>query len=631
MTTTILLAAFLVVPGVILCAIIRTKELFLIKSIIFSYALFILNVFIVEKLSSNYQTLSLFYYLEISCGLITLVVPNRWQKSYKGILSVLTPNSRKLELILPYVWVFIGVFCWLKLVGAYLEIPADVFQHLGKIHESKKNIELGSISTGNQWYELIAYCMVISKEKMPDVVLPYSIAMTTLFLFSLMSVAESLAKDMLLSKTATRVFVIGSPILTVLAFGTSVFSYVRYYVFAPSFVCYPIYIACAYLIVRYTLSRNSSQNPLEQYLIVLVGIVITYITHRQEALYIVVVLFGCLVLSLSMTIGQKRASTRSERLLPQSVLISLIVVTVVLFMFYLINRTVIETGLLENNVISLGSLFSGRYRILIADPFGRVYETLGLWGVLLIFVYVFWLPKTAKHWFFSCLILFPLLVLFCPFAIDIFLQVSKQELLWRFMYMIPSGLLGAYVLAHFVGNYSKKTRSSLFVGLVLIATLFPAHKYHNYLQQRYSTLGQVRIGNSSELWKDLVFEIGKNKARNVLTDPVTGYVLRALTNNKYYGFKFHGTGKHISINHEEYGHDSFAGYTSWLFVVNRRDGSISRNGGISGHWPSSVTRMSNYYSKELISFLAQNPSHFKLIWEEDSISVYEIDNTKISI
>jgi len=197
--------------------------------------------------------------------------------------------------------------------------------------------------------------------------------------------------------------------------------------------------------------------------------------------------------------------------------------------------------------------------------------------------------------------------------------------------MIPSGFLGAYVLAHFVGNYSNKTRSSLFVGLILIATLLPINKYQNYLQQRYSTLGQVRIGNSSELWNDLVFEIGKYRDRNLLTDPITGYVLRALTNNKYYGFKFHGTGKHISINHEEYGHDSFAGYTSWLFVVNRRDGSISRNGEISGHWPSSVTKTSNHYSKELISFLAENPSHIKLIWEEDGISVYEIDNTNIGI
>jgi hypothetical protein len=197
--------------------------------------------------------------------------------------------------------------------------------------------------------------------------------------------------------------------------------------------------------------------------------------------------------------------------------------------------------------------------------------------------------------------------------------------------MIPSGLLGAYVLAHFVGNYSKKTRSSLCVGLILIATLTPVHKYQNYLQQRYSTLGQVGTGNSSELWRDLVFEIGKHKDRNILTDPITGYVLRAMTNNKYYGFKFHGTGKHISLNHEEYGQDSFAGYTSWLFVVNRRDGSISRNGEISGHWSSDITKLSNNYSKELISFLAKSPSHMRVIWEKGSISIYEIDNTNISI
>ena len=61
-------------------------------------------------------------------------------------------------------------------------------------------------------------------------------------------------------------------------------------------------------------------------------------------------------------------------------------------------------------------------------------------------------------------------------------------------------------------------------------------------------------------------------------------------------------------------------------IVNLRDGAYSENGEISGHWPHSILKTSDYYSRALRDFLATDPPHFNLLWEKDRIWLYEIMN-----
>ena len=62
----------------------------------------------------------------------------------------------------------------------------------------------------------------------------------------------------------------------------------------------------------------------------------------------------------------------------------------------------------------------------------------------------------------------------------------------------------------------------------------------------------------------------------------------------------------------------------WYFIENRRQGSLSENGAMSGHWPEDVLKVSQYYSSGLIKFLESRPIHFALIWENDGIKIFEI-------
>ena len=113
--------------------------------------------------------------------------------------------------------------------------------------------------------------------------------------------------------------------------------------------------------------------------------------------------------------------------------------------------------------------------------------------------------------------------------------------------------------------------------------------------------------------------------RNILTDPITGYMINAYTNNKVFGFKFHGTEDFIPVNYKKFSARHFIDFHGWLLVINRRDGASSRNGDLSGHWDEDILKLSEYYSDELIDFLNKPPPHIKLIWSQNNTLIYEIN------
>jgi hypothetical protein len=59
-------------------------------------------------------------------------------------------------------------------------------------------------------------------------------------------------------------------------------------------------------------------------------------------------------------------------------------------------------------------------------------------------------------------------------------------------------------------------------------------------------------------------------------------------------------------------------------IVNQRDGALSANGRISGHWREDILKVSTLYPPKLAEFLKTNPEEFRLLWEEDGISVFRI-------
>ena len=72
----------------------------------------------------------------------------------------------------------------------------------------------------------------------------------------------------------------------------------------------------------------------------------------------------------------------------------------------------------------------------------------------------------------------------------------------------------------------------------------------------------------------------------MLTDPVSGYTLRALTQHIYSGAKFHTIDWSVfkCFNFDNYSLKKCEKYNGRLFVINQRDGAPSETGRISRHW-----------------------------------------------
>ena len=195
--------------------------------------------------------------------------------------------------------------------------------------------------------------------------------------------------------------------------------------------------------------------------------------------------------------------------------------------------------------------------------------------------------------------------------------------------MAPIGVCAAFVGYRLFERVRSRTALGVWMTcctyvLVTGTLVLPLSDDNSLRQLRYATLRGVAPSNDYRNWDDLIEELRVFRYRHVLTDPVTGYVITAMTKNRTFGFKFHGSGDLLNPNVPAYGSNSFEDYVGWLLVLNLRNGGYSENGSQSGHWPGDALKTSKFYSAQLVEFLENPPPHIQLIWESDSIKLFEI-------
>ena len=139
---------------------------------------------------------------------------------------------------------------------------------------------------------------------------------------------------------------------------------------------------------------------------------------------------------------------------------------------------------------------------------------------------------------------------------------------------------------------------------------------------------KVSADNDHRVWQDLYAYLGTmDKKYNVLTDPVTGYTVRALTRHNYSGAKFHTIdwGGYQQLEFKSYTLKKYAKYDGWLFIINQRDGALSETGEVSRHWHAVQLQVHRYYPDDLVGFVKDHPAAFEELWARDGISVYKIN------
>jgi len=532
--------------------------------------------------------------------------------------------------------------------GPYLEIPADALWHIGQIKQQVLLLQDGNAfiqpldgggfgKFNDYWYLLVAY---IARTSGIDITgLPPALAAVNSVL--LLAAVYYFARVVFerADRTAVRVAVTAAlaGLFFLLHFGVNVFSYLRYYSFAPALLNYIVLLATIALVMR-TLQRE--RLDVATAVLVPAYLALMSAIHLQEALFAFIIVTLMLahyaVRTVSWRAGGLRQLLRSHShtgpMFRLGVLatLSVIAITYLAVHGYAFLRLDRSAALLNHRLVPTSDLLPFLRNLYVLDPTYQFYEVITVWGVLIIALFFLYRREFVSSHYIMASMLTPLTTVFNPAFTDLLLRFTTAEFMWRFCFMLPLHYVAAAVTVTMIttlfGHRPIGPRIAAIAGLLLIIVLlFPLHgRYVDAPYSRLLSLGPVPERNSPAFWSDLFAALDREPRSLLLTDQVTGYVATAMTAAQQApGYKFFNRPV-VSLTGEHYETDDFSGVKGWLLVVNLRDGAPSRTGAISRHWSENILSVSQRYSPKFLQYVESHPALFEKRWSGDRIAVYRI-------
>ncbi len=634
---------FLFVPGLILFDLLGLRQYRFLVSLSLSLSLLAITVSTLRSLQVAHANLTWLAGIEVLILVLLLVwkrrLALRWTLQNFSLLPSIVKESlqydrRRSLLTTGALITLVTITTYLLFVGPYTEVPADAWRHLEKtefVVERSKGTDIFLYPLA--WYSLQAWFRLIGGLSVEQYINYATFLHTALFVVGFYFFVLYVVKTERVSRGNKVAISLLATIFCVLHFGVNVFSFVRYYAFGPVILNYLIFLACVCLIAEYI---RKPQAPVQYIGVVAVFLVAMFILHLQEVAFTFVMTIAILIVNFFMrqsrSVQQEVHGAGLAAALHRNRPGVLLALGLTLFLsLFLYSRYNLDVqGRLEPWVVPLSTYLPFVRNLYIANPTGHVYEALTAWGLFVYIVFIFQWSKERRNLVLMAGMITPLVSLFNPVFVDIFIRHYRPEGIYRFAYVVPLAIAAATVffysgqrLLRRTGNWNRLAYLVPITGLVLL--LLPIQtSYIVSPYSRISTLRAVAQENNYTHWKDLFLFLERLERRhNVLTDPITGYMLTALTKHHSSRWKFHRTWYH-KINFDSYDRETFSRFSGWLLVVNRRDGQESWNGKISRHWQSDILRLSDYYSEGLLLHLAQNPDLFAPIWSNNSIVVYKI-------
>ena len=554
-----------------------------------------------------------------------------------------------------FIAVLIGFSIYHLSVGAYTEIPSDFWVHLGDTWNELININKGvlpgngldiaEIINGNYASFLHAVAANLLQSNPLWLVPGATLSTSIIFLGATYWFTFRIISTVRLSRESKIAIATLTTILTVLSFGVSTFSYVRYYAYFHSILNFPLIYLSLLLLIDYL---ERPQGNAIRLLPIPVFLLTMGIVHKQEALFTLVLLFGVAIWRMIRTFQFSRSIPKS--LWRRTRILGLSAVTilplVLIYTFLKLNMVIPES----TDVVDASILFPFTRELPITNPGLRFWNVLAPFGVV---VYLWYFSR--RRWFagidyINVGMVSPLLTLFNPIFVIWFLHLMTADVLWRMSYLMPLSLVAAFLIVYsFADAYKASDRwkllTPILVTLVLVVSLLPLAPGLSFFENRIRfidlknnnsrlpSLYSIHETNGAGLWEDLIRAVEKISGnRVILADGVTRYVLSNATPHRQ------GVGgKELWRNKQKSG-DLFnkmkrrSFKKGYILVVNLRDGYESRIGGKSGHWPEDALKVSKYYSPDLEEFLSYEIGRHKLgfsvgrvhlIWVNGEISVYE--------
>jgi hypothetical protein len=420
MKTTLILGSILLGPGLLIGLLWRSNFRGPLLAILLSYGLFI-------SFAHGFQYLS----LETYFGPVIVAVSSFCLLTF-GVIAVRriarewlwSLDKMKFNGYLPVLTLSIVYAVW---AGAYLEIPADVWRHLGLIGDYTDQIRLGVLNLNQPWYLMYATALSVSGEPLIDSIELFAIFATGLWLVAVVDFTRLLFRSIEMNDYQRLTLFFLSAVLTLVMFGTSSFSFTRYYTFSPAYFSFLIFFLGIVIFAEMAKTNGSRAELVSRGGIFLACLAVTYLVHKQETLFLGAFTIGYGIYSI-FSFGKKHLNacgglaTRGLCSGPRKghwiVFIFLLVASTATLI------TLSESGLLEvqtgliNNTLIVSSELIGDRKWVIADPVGRVFETVNLWGIAAISCYFGYVQKRYRHPVISVLIVTPVFFLFNPLFND---------------------------------------------------------------------------------------------------------------------------------------------------------------------------------------------------------------------
>lgn len=560
-------------------------------------------------------------YLVLTLASIISICFKLTQKKANWIPWKIDPSQLKTLIDLSLILITISIYHFV--VGAYDQLPADVYSHLTRYQFALQEQLSGTLGTpqsldslfmqkANIWYHLVASLTFFNPTPTSAVLFNITLLSKTIYLLAVYCFSRVIFQNF----SRTRLLSLVATLLIALHFGVNVFSYLRYYSFAPTMFAFVIFLT-GLTIVSNSVKENQTKLSLKQWLSLSAFTMALLSIHMQEAIFLILYIFLIALVNIGACIKNKKQLGKQD-------LILLILGLTSFFCLYIYTHNNLERH--PNLGLSLwefgGISTDDKYRFAILNPKYQFMQVVTLWGLIVYATSSIFYKQIYKHPVLLAGTLIPIVTVFNPLFVDTFIRLYSNTTLYRMLYAIPLHFIAAICLVNLsIVAIRGSTRFQKLVCIPLLMSL---------IALPLITFNKPNIFNSSRLWslKKVPKEQGIDRFSEILpfltsientqviTDPILGYYIGAMSKHRYFR-------KNLYINHlpftfERYSVGSLDKYIGKLLVINRKPLSVSDVGRVSGHWHSNIMNPDKYYPQLLVDHLQKHPKKYQLLWSNSA-------------
>lgn len=533
-----------------------------------------------------------------------------------------------------FVFLFIYVPFVLLWQKAYVEIPADpVGVHLFRIADwlRYKFIEFGlpnnSVRDSSLYlgYLIASQPFALMKDNISAAIEWVSLWHSFLFCGGIYLTAFFFFKDSLKAVCAV--------VLAQLTLGISVYSYLRYYPFAPGMLNMMLVLGCLTILAQH---KNTLTREWKPWLFLLTAFAICFFTHKQEGLFILTqILFTFLFASFRIT---NPIYYRSSRW----VFIGLFLLGTGSLLLLAYKGYVHQFGLeASEEFLSLGQI--GQMTIMMANPFtsNRVTQSFG-GGLVTIFLFNFlghfwryrkmgletWLQDSRTFYFYLSLV--PILIVFFPPFATAYFFLFYNEVFYRIIY--SSFYFFPFIDIFFDWKTKKYFPAACLIAIIAISTSnysrLPHFFYHSNAKDSYAAWTTVY-----ETIKGLPMRREQDSYcketcpdPEIYTDPITAHsmpILSGRLSTTCYYWRCYMVPTHWAVHH------SAKALWEELYRLEYAVINLSPNftkSRFAAHWPEDIRDLKRYYDPKILEWmqLFETKNLVEKIYDHESVYIYRI-------